>query len=348
MKTDTFIYRSRILAPAEDVFNWHVRPGAFQRLAPPWEQIRLIDGGGVAEGSRAQIEMRIGPVRQKWLAEHRDIIPGRQFRDIQLTGPFAHWEHTHTISPDGPDACWLEDRIEFAPPLGALGWYLGLPFIRRKLHRTFAYRHRTTAADVIADRQAAKAHPMKIIVTGSNGLIGKSLVPFLTTAGHTVTRLVRRVNPNESGPNGSVHWDPILGTVDQEGLEGHDAIIHLAGENIASRRWNERQKKAILESRREGTRLVCDALLRLEKPPKIFLCASAIGIYGDRADEMLDEKARREAIFSRRSARNGRRPPNRSGRWGFASSTCGSGSFSRRRAGPSPRRSCLSSWAWAE
>jgi len=292
VRTGTFVYRSRIPAPAGDVFDWHVRPGAFERLAPPWERIRLLDAGeGVTEGSRAEIEMAFGLWRLRWTAEHRGIVSGRQFRDVQLRGPFAHWEHTHTITPDGADACWLEDRIEFAPPFGAIGWWFGLPLVRRKLHATFAYRHQTTVADLTVHRHALQAQPMKILVTGSSGLIGSALIPFLTTGGHSVTRLARRASSRKAGQEPIVHWDPVLGTIDHDGLEGHDAVVHLAGKNIASGRWNERQKKAIRDSRLHGTRMVCDALLKLRQPPKTLVCASAIGFYGDRGDEILDEKS---------------------------------------------------------
>jgi len=292
VRIDTFVHRSRILASAADVFDWHLRPGAFERLVPPWERIRFVDAGrGVAEDRRAEIELVLGPFRQCWTAEHRDIEPGRQFRDVQVRGPFARWEHTHTITPDGPDACWLQHRIEFTPPFGTVGAWFGLPFLRRKLRATFAYRHRTTAADLHAHRHAAQAKHMKILVTGSTGLVGRSLVPFLTTGGHTVTRLVRHAASPNAGQEPTVRWDPILGTIDQAGLEGHDAVVHLAGENIAGGRWNDRQKKAIRDSRLHGTQLVCDALLKLRNPPKTLVCASAVGFYGDRGDEILDEKS---------------------------------------------------------
>jgi uncharacterized protein len=293
MKSDTFVYRSRMPASATEVFDWHTRQGAFSRFAPPWERMRLIaDGHPIREGSRAEIDVSIGPLWRRWTAEHRDFVPGRRFRDVQIRGPFARWEHTHTIEPEGADGSWLEDRIEYALPYGPIGRWLGRGLVKRKLRSTFQYRHRTLADDLIAHRKAratseAETSRMRIVVSGSSGLIGGSLVPFLTTGGHSVTRLVRR---DRTGGPAAVRWDPVLGTIDQEGLEGHDAIVHLAGENISSGRWNARTKKLIRDSRLEGTRLLCETINRLQKPPKTLVCASAIGFYGDRGDEVLDER----------------------------------------------------------
>jgi uncharacterized protein len=286
MTTNKFVYRSRMPANAAEVFAWHMRQGAFQRLAPPWDRLRVLeDGSPIREGSRAEIELSLGPLHRHWTAEHRDIEPGRRFRDVQIRGPFARWEHTHTIEPEGADGSWLEDHIDFTPPYGPIGRWLARGFIRRKLQSTFQYRHRTLSDDLNAHRNA-RVDGMRIAITGSSGLIGNSLIPFLTTGGHSLTRIVRR--DRASGPN--VRWDPVLGTIDQDGLEGHDAIVHLAGENISSGRWNARRKRAIRDSRLEGTRLLCDALNRLQKPPKTLVCASAIGFYGDRGDEVLDER----------------------------------------------------------
>jgi uncharacterized protein (TIGR01777 family) len=295
MNVETFVHRSRLPASAADVYAWHMRSGAFARFAPPCERMRLVsDGQPLGEGSRAEIDVAVGPLWRRWTAEHQGFVPGRQFRDVQVRGPFARWEHTHTIEPAtsiehaADDASWMEDRIEYTLPFGLVGKWLGGRFVRRKLEATFRYRHQTLAADLNAHLKARAltgTDCMRIVVSGSGGLIGGSLIPFLTTGGHSVTRLVRR--DRASGP--AVRWDPVLGTIDQDGLEGHDAIVHLAGENISSR-WNERTKKRIRDSRLDGTRLLCDAINRLQKPPKTLVCASAIGFYGDRGDELLDER----------------------------------------------------------
>jgi uncharacterized protein len=126
---------------------------------------------------------------------------------------------------------------------------------------------------------------MKILVTGASGLIGSALVPSLTAAGHTVTRLVR------SKPRpGEIRWDPLGGDIDKAGLEGQEAVIHLAGESIAGR-WTAKKKEEIRESRVKGTKLLAESLSRLANPPKVLLCASAIGYYGDRGQELLKEES---------------------------------------------------------
>jgi len=129
---------------------------------------------------------------------------------------------------------------------------------------------------------------MKVLVSGSTGLIGSALVRGLAGAGHGVTRLVR--SSLGAGLDG-VRWDPEAGAVDLEGMEGHDAVVHLSGENIAGARWTPERKARIRDSRVGGTRLLCDALLRLDRPPQVLVCASATGYYGDRGGEVLREES---------------------------------------------------------
>ena len=129
---------------------------------------------------------------------------------------------------------------------------------------------------------------MKVLVSGSHGLVGKALTHSLTNDGHEVVRLVRHARSLGSL---EIEWHPNQGSIDAEHLEGFDAVVHLAGENIASGRWTSEKKRAIRESRVQGTTLLSDALARLSRPPSVFLSASAIGFYGNRGDEQLTEQS---------------------------------------------------------
>jgi uncharacterized protein (TIGR01777 family) len=135
---------------------------------------------------------------------------------------------------------------------------------------------------------------MKVLVTGSSGLIGSALVDFLEAEGHEVIRLVRQ----ESGlTSKGVLWDPAHGEVDVAKLEGFDAVVHLAGENIGAKRWTAARKVAIRASRVQSTRLLSESLAKLKQKPRVLVSASATGYYGDRGEEVLDEKSEAGAGF---------------------------------------------------
>lgn len=129
---------------------------------------------------------------------------------------------------------------------------------------------------------------MQILMTGAAGLVGSALVLFLTTGRHKVTRLVRsQPRPGEE----DIQWDPERGISDLASIEGFDAVVHLAGENIATGRWTAEKKARIRDSRVHGTRTLCEALSRLSHPPKVLISASAIGYYGNRGEEVLSEES---------------------------------------------------------
>jgi len=127
---------------------------------------------------------------------------------------------------------------------------------------------------------------MKILIAGATGLVGTALKPAFDAKGFSITDLVRK-SPNVALPE--IEWHPNRGEIDAASLEGFDAVINLAGESIAEGRWTDEKKKRIRESRIKGTHLLSETLAKLSSPPKVFLCASATGIYGDRDDEILDE-----------------------------------------------------------
>ena len=129
---------------------------------------------------------------------------------------------------------------------------------------------------------------MKILVSGSHGLVGKALIRSLTDDGHEVVRLVRR---ERTFGDPEVEWHPNQDRIDTQQLEGFGVVVHLAGENIASGRWTSEKKRAIRESRVKGTTLLSESLAHLSRPPSVFLSAAAIGYYGDRGDELLTEES---------------------------------------------------------
>jgi len=134
---------------------------------------------------------------------------------------------------------------------------------------------------------------MRIAVTGSSGLVGKALVESLLRGGHEVVRLVRRATSAKD----EVQWDPAGGQIDTASLEGLDAVVHLAGENIATGRWTAAKMERIRSSRVQGTRVLCEALAGLQQKPTSLVCASAIGFYGDRMHEKLTEQTPRGTGF---------------------------------------------------
>ena len=130
---------------------------------------------------------------------------------------------------------------------------------------------------------------MDVAVTGASGLIGTGLVDALHRRGDTVRRVVRRPPGPADGPGPFVRWDPDAGTIDAAGLEGVDAVVHLAGEGIGEKRWSDEQKRRILESRTRGTQLLAETLAGLDPRPRVLVSASAIGYYGNRGDQRLTE-----------------------------------------------------------
>ena len=137
--------RSRIEAPASVVFGFHERADAFERLVPPWQSVTIVQPpSSLAVGTRVVVRAGLGPLKVTIVAEHIAYEPGRSFTDTMVEGPFAHWVHRHTVEPAGDDACVLEDDVEYALPLGALGRVFGAPIARYELGRLFAYRHEAT------------------------------------------------------------------------------------------------------------------------------------------------------------------------------------------------------------
>ena len=289
-KRSVFIGRS----PAA-VFAWHRRAGAFSRLAPPWSPVEITGGtGGITTGATLELRTKAGPFWQAWKVEHRDYREGVSFRDVQVSGPFAAWEHVHRFEPAENGGCRLVDEISYRPPFGAAGRLFGGGFVRGELERVFSYRHAVTKADLEAEKGYISVRPMRFLVAGGSGLVGRTLVPFLTTQGHEVIRLVRQAAkaPDE------IEWNPAKGEIPAAALRAVDGVINLSGENVGEGRWTEARKRAILTSRIDATRTLVNGMRGMARGrPFVFLSGSATGVYGDRGDELLDERSAAGAGF---------------------------------------------------
>ena len=269
---------------AERAFAWHERPGALDRLLPPGERAETLERTGtIRDGDRVTLRVRVGPFSARWTLQHEGYRPGEAFEDRQLDGPGRSWHHRHLFHSTGASRCELTDRIEYEP--GGLSALPGSAWRRKRLERIFRFRHERLRRDL--DRHAAgPAKPLRVLITGGSGLIGGALTPFLQTGGHEVVRLVRR--PPEAP--GEIAWDPAAGRIDAGALEGLDAVIHLAGENIGAGRWTAARRQRIRASRVASTELLCGGLAGLQRPPAVLVSASAVGYYGD-VDGTVDESA---------------------------------------------------------
>jgi uncharacterized protein (TIGR01777 family) len=249
----TFTVRTRLAFPAREVSRWLERPSVFERLSPPWERMRALSG----DSSR--------------------------FRLLGCAGVMVH---RYRVVAESDAACCLEDQIEYEVPRGLLR-RAAERRLRRRLERMFAYHHTVLADDLAAHRRFREREPLRILISGSSGMLGSALIPFLTAGGHRVVRLVRRPIPGEE----TVLWNPAAGELDAAQLEDFDAFIHLSGEYIADGRWTKGKRERVWDSRVKTTQLLVRAIRGLKNPPKVLVCASGTGFYGEGGKSELDENS---------------------------------------------------------
>jgi uncharacterized protein len=276
-------FSSVVDAPRDEVFAWHARPGAFNRLSPPWQPVRVLTEAASLKDGRATLAL---PGGLRWVAEHQadSYDPPRRFVDTIGSDGLAslpariavRWRHTHEFEEVDDSRTRVIDRVDTPVPGSAL-------------RPMFAYRHRQLADDLAAHRLAAEhgLAPATVAVTGSSGLVGSALAAFLRTGGHRVVRLVRRTARGSD----ERQWNP--DDPDPELFAGVDAVVHLAGASIAGR-FTDDHRKAMRDSRIRPTRRLAEILARTAAGPAVLISASAIGYYGyDRGDEALTEDSDR-------------------------------------------------------
>lgn len=267
---------STIDAGIDEVWAWHTRPGAFQRMLPPWMPGRVRQEAASLADGRAELAL---PGGQIWASQHdpAGYVEGRSFVDDRVDVGLRSaalaavpWHHEHRFEPvessSGAPATRVHDAVDTL-----VGSHLLRPM--------FVYRHRQLADDLERHRELA-ASPMTIAVTGSSGLVGTALTAFLSSGGHRVIRLVRR----EAG-EGERRWDPADPATDL--LAGVDAVVHLAGASIFGR-FDDEHRHRIRSSRVGPTRRLAERAAA--SGVRAFVSASAIGWYGnDRGESSLAE-----------------------------------------------------------
>lgn len=273
-------YTSVLPHKRETVYEWHGRQGAINRLLPPWQETEVLErSGGLGKGAITRLRMNVGPVNIPINALHIDANNGHFFEDQQTKGPFKYWNHRHMFS-DTTDGCLLEDNLTYQLPINKLLPQFAKKYIKKELIKTFCYRKKILLHD-LSRHQEYSTKPLRILITGASGALGKELCPFLTSGGHKIHTLVRRppVNDNE------LYWNPEQGHIDE--LPQVDVVIHLAGEYIGLSRWSTAKKDKVIQSRVQGTKLLVNAMKK--SPPKVFLSSSAIGYYGNNQQLHINE-----------------------------------------------------------
>ena len=287
-----FLHEFRIPHPSAEVFAWHERSGAFERLAPPWMKVRVrTRTATIRDGGELELEVARSGISFTWRLRHRDYREGRSFTDEQVKGPFRRWVHTHRFEDDGAGGTRIVDEIDWDVPAGGAVNGLAVPVVERELSRVFAFRKRRLSDDILGHAVWMHRPRLSVAISGTGGLIGSALSHLLTTGGHRVRPLVRSREAASRIP-GALYWSPARSEIDHDGLRGVDAVVHLAGEPLVQLpRWTPAKKRRILESRVRGTELISSALAGLrDNGPTALVSSSGIAYYGDRGEEVLDEE----------------------------------------------------------
>lgn len=279
----TFRFSSEYPTSVEELFAWHTRMGAFERLNPPWNPVTVLSSsGGIKDGAQVRVRAGIPPFTFTWELEHSGYRENEQFIDSQVKGPFSHWKHTHSFIPKAAASSQIVDAINLRAPIANI---LVLPLLKRELTRVFNYRAQVLQKD-LASHARWSSHPkLRVLIAGGSGLVGTNLSAFLTTAGHQVFRLVRRPPKNID----EFQWSPEEGTISD--IPAVDAVINLCGEDIAEGRWNAAKKSRLISSRITPTQLLSAKIQQGQIKTRSFISASGVGFYGSREDETLVESA---------------------------------------------------------
>ena len=292
---ENYKHETVVNADIETTFAWFEHEGSFRRLMPPWEVAQEVRADDSLEVGSQRVFKFPAPgapfINLKWVAEHTGYDKPNYFADTMIKGPFWKWDHDHYFKEENGITTVVDD-VTYSVPFGPLGMLvdkvLGGSLVKGRISSMFRAREFRLKRDLDNHAKFQNISRKKILIAGSSGLIGTQLVAFLDTGDHEVWRLVRR--ESDSNKN-EITWNPSKGEINAKELEGFDVVIHLGGVGIGDKRWSKKRKAAIKDSRIKSTELLSKTLASLEDKPDLFMLGSAIGYYGNRGDEELDESS---------------------------------------------------------
>lgn len=292
-----FSKTSQFPVNVEALFDWHERPGAFQRLAPPWQSVRLLKHvGGIQDGAQVDVETRVGGIPQTWKMRHCEYVYAKQFVDVMHSGPFKAWRHEHRFSAVGDGCSELTDHLSIEPLGGALGGRLQSGFLKGELTQVFNYRHSLFLEDMKrAQRLGPPALSGKVLITGVSGMIGRALAAYLQTRDYAVVGVSRSGRSPWPGVE-VVKWDPEQLSITSGALSDVEAVINLAGESILGP-WTHKKMEAIQKSREDAAQTLITGFEAAGVWPKVWVNASGTGFYGPQPGQAVDESSASGAGF---------------------------------------------------
>jgi uncharacterized protein len=296
--THTFVRESFFSVPPQQLFDFHERADAFRLLTPDFAGVEVESTASTLRPSDEVVRFttRLLSVPLRFEMVHTEYDAPRLFVDEQRQGPFRSWRHEHRFAAggwQGDPAAMLRDQIEFAHPLG----WLAVPVVVGRLRKLFAFRHETTRRHTPpAPLLGPTGSPLRVVLTGATGLIGRRISAILVEKGARVVALCRSPERAARALGSEVTlepWDfsrPEIGRW-RERLGEADAVIHLAGTPLFSRRWTPEFKQEMERSRVASTRQLVEAMGQARQRPGCLVSASAVGIYGLAPEREVDEQA---------------------------------------------------------
>ncbi len=280
------IFRSLINGSCQQVMDWHLRNQIEKRLFFFHPRIEVLSSTESLDKEETFLIIRakfFGFIWKKIVLKYYQGLSNESFKLKQIKGPFVNWSYHLKLKRQGKDICEVLDQIDFEVSRFKIS-SCRLNSFEKMFLKILKYKQEVIQNDFEFFKKYLHTSSLKILVSGAHGFIGKHLCSFFCFNGDEVWRLSRL----NYGKKNEILWNP---RTDLKEFEGFDAIIHLAGENIGKGRWTNKKKRAILESRYKKVQNLTKILSQLQKPPKTFICASAVGYYGHRGDEVLTEES---------------------------------------------------------